>query len=927
MADNIEIRLDQLTEAIKGLYAKSSMSQGEIYNALTSLSQRYENLTNVSGEKIASTLIEEFRKTLEQKYSQTSRSLKDLEVSLNNFMMNNTAQNPKVNAEINKILNDTANIYSKLNAQDLALERIFNLAQNNKSGDGYLEITKLSENFMNFSQGFKNITDTLNKNFADFLGQIKKTNAKDDVLEVKSQIGTVVDNINSVKSQVAVIDAKYQDLTSLIDSIAHRENIFHDAVQEIKNLSNTINSSKNNNQQDISKDISSTKIEISNMSSSIQNLNGEVKNIRVLLNDDVLKRARQNAQDYEKYLKIIQDDIKNLMTGLNSFKSDLNDINRGNIKILQEPVERALDELKNQDLGKTLKEMSDNLKNVTSEIQSSVKNLETSLSGVNTNSTIQMLTQISESIPNISDKLEIFRNHVVSENSANLARLKSDFSETVLSFQESLENALAKINDGAKNSNTEIVDGLKIDLQKLSDYFADNVDVLKDRLQDSLSVIETQLEDYRRETVQKIDNTINSNIINTQDNLNVLKSDILDAFQNVDKSREESLSQFESKIDSLLINCVGANNDESLGSKSLKDAVIEMDSKIERANLQQIHNAKELLEEIQASVLTITTKISGIEENKSITSVIGALQRLNDKIQEMQEFNLDLSEELRDTKSQIDIKLKENIQKISSLVQKPSDSQAEDKSSADIDNLANKVQEYLSNFEYLKNNISQEIKENLEGEFLKLEKAIIKIRSNSENSDYSYNLEDIESDLAKIKLTIEKNTASSQEMKTLQEKIAELRTVGLENVKLNRDIESELGNLSGWCKDAVDKLDDVSNRLDELQNNAFEDIKTRLVQSEKSKSNLMEFSSKIENALKYLVKNSQAQEAKINELTKKLDAVSTAQAENFNPSQLIDIFYENMTQTKMLTNRVEIIEDKINNIQTAITQLMSYVEN
>ena len=41
MVDSIEIRLDQLTQAIKGLYAKSSMSQGEIYNALTSLSHRY----------------------------------------------------------------------------------------------------------------------------------------------------------------------------------------------------------------------------------------------------------------------------------------------------------------------------------------------------------------------------------------------------------------------------------------------------------------------------------------------------------------------------------------------------------------------------------------------------------------------------------------------------------------------------------------------------------------------------------------------------------------------------------------------------------------------------------------------------------------------------------------------------------------------
>ena len=79
MVDSIEIRLDQLTQAIKGLYAKSSMSQGEIYNALTSLSQRYENLTTVSSEKIAATLVSEFRKTIDVKYGQTNQFLKDLE--------------------------------------------------------------------------------------------------------------------------------------------------------------------------------------------------------------------------------------------------------------------------------------------------------------------------------------------------------------------------------------------------------------------------------------------------------------------------------------------------------------------------------------------------------------------------------------------------------------------------------------------------------------------------------------------------------------------------------------------------------------------------------------------------------------------------------------------------------------------------------
>ena len=111
-----------------------------------------------------------------------------------------------------------------------------------------------------------------------------------------------------------------------------------------------------------------------------------------------------------------------------------------------------------------------------------------------------------------------------------------------------------------------------------------------------------------------------------------------------------------------------------------------------------------------------------------------------------------------------------------------------------------------------------------------------------------------------------------------------------------------------------------------MRNIGFEDIKTRLLQSEKSKQNVLEFSAKIENALKHIIKNSQAQDAKIADLTKKVELLVQTQNENFNPAQFIDIFYENMTQTKMLSNRVEIIEDKINSIQNAVEKLISYVE-
>lgn len=1007
MVDSIEIRLDQLTQAIKGLYAKSSMSQGEIYNALTSLSQRYENLTNVSSEKIAATLVNEFRKTIDVKYGQTNQFIRDLENSLKSFMQNQQTQNPKMAAEVSRLLNDTSNLYSKLNSQDLALQKIFNLVELQKNSDSFQEITKLSENFMSFSRGFDNITNTLNKNFADFLSQIKQGSSKEEFMLLQGELDTISGNVNSVISAISIIDTKYRDLTGLISTIQNRENAFNDALREVKNLTVTIthlkddinsldskqqleilnNELKNqietvkyeiqkvintagdagvknevynlttsvvdmqNNVQNLSAHFSSTKDEIKNLGATVQGLGTELKNVHSLINDEILYKSHQNQTEFERYLNQSKEDIKSLLIGLTQFKKDLNAINEGNIKVLQEPIERAMDELKNQDLGKNIKELSDNLRDVTFEIQSSIQNMQSSLNDMNSVSSMQILTQISEGIPNIADKLEIFRTHVVTENSTNISQLKTAFMDIISTVQENLKTAADKIHEDVKTINIETIDSVKVDLQRLSDHLVDSVEAVSERIQkefvnnrvdfqefalkqqdntervaSKLSALEIGLENFTQDAIDRINDTINAGTAQSCDVLNDIKTEILDGVSSIDKSTRNSMIQFEGKLDKMLDTYIGADLDNIVDKKSLRETVVDIESKIDRTNLQQIHNAKELLEEIQSSTSNLSMKIATIEESRNVTSVLNAISKISEKIQAIEEFNIELSDEFKDTKEQIEQKLKDNVQKISSLVDKPQDTSQIDKQNSNIDNLSSKVQEYLSNFEFLKSNISQEIKDNLANEFSKIELAIKRVKTNNENSNYSYTLEDVESDLAKIRLAMEKNAANNEEFKTLFEKIIELRSVGLENVKINRDVETELGHLSGWFKDTVVKIDDLAERFDDMNKIGFEDIKTRMIQSEKSKANILEFNSKIEKALRHIIKSSQIQDNKIEELSKKIELLTQAQSENFNPAQFIDIFYENMTQTKMLSNRVEIIEDKINSIQSAVEKLINYVE-
>lgn len=1078
MADNIEIRLDRLTDAIKGLYAKSSTSQGEIYNALTSLSQRYENLTSISSEKIATTLVNEFRKTLEVKYGQTNRYIKDLENALKSFIASNSNQNPRMAAEVTKIVTDISNVYAKLNSQDLALQKIFNTVETQKNNNtSAQEMAKLSENFLNFSKNFENITVTLNKNFADFLEQVKQNSSKNELKSLESELEIISGNVNSVISAISIIDTKYKDLTGLIGLVQSKENSFNDALREVRNLSDLmqnikdsvknldtrqtfevfyndvtskvedlkseinkiissiqensvkseiynlnagINTVSNNVQnlyadlvstneelkniskgmtdadekiQNISSEITSTNEGIKNLSvniidaneglkkvsddiintnedlkslsenfgvtndkietlsSNITGLGGEVKNIRNLINDEILYKSHQYQSEYEKYLNSAKEDIKALVAGLGNFKNDLEEINKGNIKVLQEPIVKAMDDLKNQDIGKDIKELSTNLKDVTTEIQASIQNMRESLNNINHVSGIHILNQMAEAIPEISEKLEIFRTHVVSDNSLHLSEIQKTFTDALESFKDNLQTTANKIEDDTKTLNIETLDALKIDLQRLSDHLIDSVESINDRIQkefanyktdfqefsirqddnierinDKLSALEMGLEGFGSDTIDKINDNLNANAAKSQDALNEIKSDILDGIMNVEKTNKNTLSQFEFKIDKLLNSYLGANLENISDSKSLRDTVVDIETKIDRTNLQQIHNAKELLEEIQSSTSDISMKITAIEESKNIATIMNVLSKITDRIQGLQEAGDELSDEFQNVKEEIDQKLKENVQKISALVEKTKDSTLPLESDSDIDDLSAKVSEYLSNFEYLKNNISQEIKENLADEFLKINNSIKKIKSSDENSSYTYSLEDVESDLAKIRVAIEKGNHNTDDIKLLYEKVIELRTVGLENVKINRDTETELGNISGWLRDTNNKIDDLSQNVEDVQKNALQEIRSQLIQSEKSKKSAGEFYTRIENALKHIIKTNQSSDSKIAELEKKVELIMQAQNDAFNPSQFIDIFYENMTQTKMLSNRVEIIEDKINSIQNALEKLISYVE-
>ena len=151
----------------------------------------------------------------------------------------------------------------------------------------------------------------------------------------------------------------------------------------------------------------------------------------------------------------------------------------------------------------------------------------------------------------------------------------------------------------------------------------------KAKILDKTSALEVSIETYAQDTLDKIGDSISESTAASQDTLNEIKSDILDGITAIDKGTKQSLQQFDLKIDKLMDSYIGADLDNIVEKKSLREAVVDIETKIDRTNLQQIHNAKELLEEIQSTSSNLSMKIATLEESKNIASVLSAISKIS----------------------------------------------------------------------------------------------------------------------------------------------------------------------------------------------------------------------------------------------------------------------------------------------------------
>lgn len=943
MADNLEIRVEQLTDAIRGLYNKPSLTPAEINNAFNTMLQRFENQTNLSSEKMLQIISNEIKKTAEERHGALQEMLFGVEDSIKSAAAQ--ISNPKFEMQISKLSTDLNSIYTKMNSQELQFQKFSQSIEALRTAGTAAEMVKLSNDFAAFSRGFDNITSTLNKNFAEFLTQVQGYSQKEELNQIKFALEEIIKNSSNIisageridalsnrlhnvcsKEEANYINEKITILTSFLsdlkayiekNDIENKEQFrltitdiemrlsslnfgtIDEIKTDVKNLFNEIrDNSKYSKDEIIAKfgdvvDIINKSYgeigekfvsESSNINNNLAQLTGEIQKVYTTVTDGItgrteeiklqlqtlnedyqnLKNALVNLSSNANFEEIANSIIKSnsetielshdfiqshigkieevlrkqeeseknhLVNAVEILKTEFSEVSNricsleadlganGSAKAFEEPLAKILECVETLKSADALKQLSGMMGDITKEINASIANLRENFERAQDGTSIQVLQQLNETVPRISDKLEIFRNHVVSENSANITELKQQFAQVVDTITARVELITASIKDEFKSSNSGDLDSVKVDLQNMSNHIMETVENInfnitkefndhktnidevlakisdyEDKFRDKLNSIESTVETVSQEGVDRINDAISLNQLQTSETLNALKSDIQAGILGINKNSKTNFEMLDSKLEKLVkqaLEGAGKNSVTSLQEASQQELLAEIESKVERCNLQQIHNGKELLGEIQNLNSELSFKLENLNPNSEIPSSL--IRGIDDKVQSLLEASVDKEEQIQLIKSHLDLRMKEVIQKIAKIVSvfKPDTEKEEDaqKVAASV-----KLDGLISQLEYLKDNIFAEIKEG----FATLDKKEEII------GDIYKNVGEVLSNTVYIK-----NNAPNEFKTILEEKLENLKNVEF----LIEDLKNALQNNQVSTLERINSLNEDVNHI------------------------------------------------------------------------------------------------------------------
>lgn len=956
--ENLLSNLNDMTSKVDGLIneiqAISSEYSEKILNSMNDISAKMDNMSDIISSDINDSM---------SKFKENLTSLSDNFQILHSEICQQLKDNNEIQLiELKNLSSNVADFKSHVtDATDSLKDYISELNLAAKSSKS-LSDSKFSEKLLdleaamvNSSKIYEQKLELLQGKLAEFAqiieGSSSDTEAKiassvEEITDVKTELSLLNDSLKSIKlssdekftETVATIETGISNIIEDLDNVSNtisdgfdsklKENILS-LDEKFDNLLNLIKDiAQNNLANDIEEKVSGLKQEIGLINTDITGVLQEKAEKIINSIDNILSEIKEfTAYDFDNIVNEVKSQLE---LSFMNFSVDIN----GELSSSGEAVsklEQAYKETYNK-ISEIEECVSDQLKNdielLNVKIEQNYKDMKQFL-GDQLNTYLEELkvqlnlllndTKIFDEINSLKDELSIKLDAVLDEQN-NLADSTKNLIDINAGLNQKLDVLVESSDtDEILNSLNEIDAKAKergADLEELIQSLISKVDVIASdsSLQIALSMISEKMDTLSDK------NTIETALKMLSDKVDVLVSD--NSFEELQSKLNENLDLINNKIDIMVTDTSVSDLQDNIS-----DAFNELNVKIDvLASDTSLEELQEKCDEISETEEKVAEMLSALHEKVDVLAMDGSDFDLEEEIDDIKDLIFEQRKYFEATSDEkaaaIDKYLRDVLLKLDNVDFEKNSEDIKESIMNALVSLFDQIS-FVEETEDIKDFVEEktdEINQNL----IEVQNQLKQIACSNEDFDYSYTLQDVETDIAKLRLAI--NNMSGSDFESLSDNIKKIvqSVEGLES-SLTQDQVVDL-------KSDIEKLNEdilsISSRTNKILLSSDESYKAL-------NEGLNNFSSlvyKLEDRINYLDNTAVSER-----LEKKIDNIQSMSIASANADKVfhqvmmylgewIDSTTENISSITEKTSEIAGIKESINELKEAIPEKSSILD-
>lgn len=954
--DEFEIRLTEKISALETLIEEASQSNDEKLQA-----HLIENIDNIKKE-VKNSITEVIEQTNNSQYALLSgiikTSLNEAQIEIGNLLkqeMEEFSNSLDEKSEVSKkeLVTRFAQIISARDNSEARINLIKTLTENISEildNTGYIKSNiENKEIISDIKEDIRTLSDNLSNDFEETKQKIQNGFMDFSNLQ-KENNGDVIQAVSGLEQKILEkLSLEQETIRAFLDSIESKmiaaSNNVDPAVIDIVNNAVKTNLEESKNAlasiilNDTVKEEKLEEIKNSIIDSLTSSQNEKATELQGKIDDIVNLHIGENISSVKETIE--QNSNEKLNAIINNIETNSNAV----LLKLNEYYQAA----KNSD---TAKDEFDSLK---ADIQNKLDNLAEFL-----------MSKVEAETENKTEKLTGAVNSKIDEMSEETRLSVESFENKIDEAVYIIQSKINELSEASSNNaafgqdiSNEITDCIKNEIDNLKDLISSAFETDKNKLDDINETVQNKINDISNEVASLISskddaayklNELNETLDSKVNEItNAVSSILSDA--NMTKARMDEIKdsvqiktdEFSNTLSSALDNTNGRLDELNKTFKNHIDGILntsadgnnEIKSKIEEIKTELNTGANRILEQLREEIAevksSIDNQIAKTEQDSDSLVSFGTMleQKIQNKISSIEVL-------MDDSISKIDSKTSEIINTSGNEYKKSMDEKIDsaiEQLKSDFESKMLDVQKMIDdkvydimtrNNEILKDELKlradstiKDITKDFRDKIQKIESVLVKTDDDDENEE-TYTLSDIESDIAKIRLSLEKYNKLSN-FKEFASRLVELKNINLENAKISRVIGADIMRFDSWLKNTTAKIDVLAAKIEKSEKIKMEDLKTRLIQSEKNQA----MPQKLEEAIMSIYKKYRTQETKIEDLINKIETLSQKQTDTFDVKEFIDLFYDTTKKQENIMSRMDNIEDKMDLIQAKIDHIIS----